>query len=139
MLAGIFLAAGLINALATVFGAPKNRLNAFKVVAYSMTPVFVVGILGVIPSLSGFILLGALYGAYLLYLGLRNAMDCPPQKAIGYTVAALIVMGIIYGLVGVATEQSLAATTAIDHRVPASSPQGMTAGDRGCSRTSRRS
>ena len=65
-----------------------------KAVVFSYTPVWIVSILCIIPSLSVLVIVGGLYSLYLLYLGLPAMMDTPPEKRIGY-VAAVIIASIV--------------------------------------------
>ena len=87
-----------VDKLAPSFGGTRNPVNAFKVVAYAMTPGFVAGALNLVPSLSVLGTLAGLYGIYLLYLGLPVLMRCPPGKAAGYTTVVTI-GGIAAGMV----------------------------------------
>lgn len=59
------LAAMIIDELAPKFGAQKNFVQSFKLVAYSMTPGLVMGVFGLIPALSPLGILGSLYGLFL--------------------------------------------------------------------------
>jgi len=101
VLLGIFIAGKVINALAPSFAAMRNDLNAFKVAAYSWTPALVVGILNIVPALSILVLLGSLYSIYLLYLGLPVLMECPRDRAVGYTIASIVAVIVIYVLITV--------------------------------------
>ena len=93
-LVGVFILALVIDALAPSFGATKNRIQAFKVAAYSGTAAWIAGIFGLLPGL-GFLTILGLYSLYLLYLGLPRLMKAPADKAMGYTavtaVAAIVV------------------------------------------------
>lgn len=100
-LVGVFILALVIDALAPGFGATKNRIQAFKVAAYSGTAAWVAGIFGLLPGL-GFLSLLGLYSLYLLYLGLPKLMKAPADKAMGYTavtVVAAIVIAFVSSLV----------------------------------------
>ena len=95
----------IINALAPTFNAAKNEMNAFKLAAYSFTPVLAAGVFHIIPSLGVLALLGSLYGIYILYLGLPILMEVPREKAMAYTVVTLIagfVIWIVAGVIGTA-------------------------------------
>jgi hypothetical protein len=65
-----------------------------KIAVYTMTPIWVLSVLRVIP-LFGFLVnflllpLACLYGIYLLYLGLAPVMKTTVDKAAGYTVAVV--------------------------------------------------
>jgi hypothetical protein len=74
-------------------------VQALKTVAYSYTASWVASIIGIIPGLTLIAALaGAIYGIYLLNMGLPFTMKCPPEKAVGYT-AVTIVVAIIVGFV----------------------------------------
>jgi hypothetical protein len=96
---GVVVMSFIIDALAPSFGAEKNREQALKVAVYSATPVWVAGMLQIIPALGVVVLLGSLYALYLLYLGLPRLMKCPPEKTAGY-LGSVIVCAIVVGLVG---------------------------------------
>lgn len=99
-LAGVFALALIIDALAPTFSGEKNQAQALKVAAYSYTPAWLAGILGVIPTLSLLEIIAALYGLCLLYLGLPILMKAPKDKAVGYTavvVLCAIVLGVVVG------------------------------------------
>lgn len=92
----------VIDALAPSFGAEKNRIQALKVAAYSCTAGWVAGVFQIIPALGIIAALGALYGCWLLYLGLPKLMKAPADKAAGYaivTILVAIVAAVVIGLV----------------------------------------
>ena len=101
-LAGTFLVALIVDALAPTFGGQKDRVQALKVVAYAYTASWVAAIIGIVPGLALLAaLVGLVYGLYLLYLGLPFTMKCPTEKSLGYTVVtviAAIVVSIVLGL-----------------------------------------
>jgi len=102
-LAGTFLVALIVDALAPTFGGQRDRVQALKVVAYAYTAAWVAAIIGIVPGL-GLLsaLAGMIYGLYLLYLGLPFTMKCPAEKSLGYTVVTVIVaivVSIVLGLI----------------------------------------
>lgn len=99
-LIGVFIVGKIINALAPSFNAVKNDLSAFKLAVYSYTPAFVAGVFNVIPSLSILALLGALYGIYVLYVGIPILMEAPQEKVLVYTIATIIVAFIVMVIIG---------------------------------------
>jgi hypothetical protein len=103
----VYVMGFIIDALAPSFGAQKGMSAAMRVAAYAYTPIWVLGVLKIIPVLGILVLLGVLYAFYLLYLGLQAVMRAPAEKAIGYTVVVIlvgIVVGVIIGwLVGMIT------------------------------------
>lgn len=86
-----YVVALIVNALAPTFGGQKDSVQALKVVAYSYTASWIAGIAVLLPALGFLIMLvGLIYGIYLLYLGLPPTMKCPPEKAGAYTAVTLI-------------------------------------------------
>ena len=100
----VFVLGFIIDALAPTFGGHKNLLNAQKLAAYSYTPAWIATVFTIIPYIGGLIaLVGALYGLYLLYLGLPRLMKNPPEKSAGYTalvVVSAIVVAVIIAIIG---------------------------------------
>ena len=102
---GVFILSLLINALAPTFNGQQNSSQALKVAVYSYTPAWVAGALHIVPPLGVLAIVAALYGLYLLYLGLPRLMQCPADKALPYTavvVVCAIVLGVVTSAVGVA-------------------------------------
>ena len=97
-LVGVFVLALIIDALAPTFSGEKNRAQALKVAAYSYTPAWLAGILSAVPMLSLLGIIAAIYGLYLLYLGLPILMKAPKEKALGYT-AVVVLCAIVLGVV----------------------------------------
>jgi len=98
-LVGIYVLALIIDGLAPTFSGRKSLNQAFKVAAYSATPGWIVGVVGIIPSLSPLMILG-LYGFYLLYLGLPVLMESPKEKSLGYSIAVIIAAIVIFVVIG---------------------------------------
>ena len=96
-LAGTYVLALIIDALAPTFNGRRSQIQALKLAAYSMTASWVAAIFALIPALSPLALLG-LYSLYLLYLGLPVLMKAPQDKAVGY-IAVVIVMAIVLAMV----------------------------------------
>lgn len=91
----------VIDGLASSFGAQPNRGQAMKVAVYSMTAGWVAGLLQLVPGVGGLLaLLVSLYGIYLLYLGLKQVMGAPQDKAIVYTLVVVVIMAVIYVVIG---------------------------------------
>jgi hypothetical protein len=98
-----FILGTVIDGLAPSFGAEKNRVQAFKVAAYSGTAGWVAGVLQIIPALGFITILAGLYGCYLLYLGLPRVMKAPADKATGYAVVTILVAIVASIVIGMAT------------------------------------
>jgi hypothetical protein len=100
-LAGLYVIAIIIDALATNFRAEKNQIQAFKLATYSSTAAWIAGAGAIFPGpLANLIaLLGALYSLYLLYLGLPKLMKAPEDQTIVYLVVIIVVAVIVYAVV----------------------------------------
>jgi hypothetical protein len=100
-LAMVFVVALIVDALAPTFGGTKDRVQAMKTVAYAYTVSWIAGISAILPFLSVLIMLAAaIYGIYLLYLGLPHTMKCPQDKAAGYTAVIIIVAIVLSFVIG---------------------------------------
>lgn len=100
---GVVVCGMIIDALAPTFGAQKNSMQAMKIAAYAPTPAWVAGVLQIIPALGVLAILGALYSLYLLYLGLPRLMKCPQEKALGYTIVAVLCFIVVFIVIGSVT------------------------------------
>lgn len=101
----LFVIALIIDALAGTFGAQKNQVQALKTSAYTYTASAIASIglilgfgLGMLIALAG-----AIYGVYLLYLGLQSTMKCPQEKAGGYTAVTIICAIVLWWVIGLVT------------------------------------
>jgi hypothetical protein len=94
--AGVFIAAYVVDFLAPNFSSEKNLGRAVQLVAYSNTPGWIAGILYLIPALSILVLLASLYGVYLLYIGMPYQMKTPQEKVVPYLLVAIIVVIVVY-------------------------------------------
>jgi hypothetical protein len=98
-LAGVYVLALIIDALAPTFNGTKNSSQALKVAAYSSTAGWLVGIFNLIPALA-FLQIFGLYSLYLLFLGLPALMKSPQDKTLAYTVVVIIAGLIIFAIIG---------------------------------------
>jgi hypothetical protein len=110
----VYLVAFIVNMLAPGFSSQKDQGRALQLVAYGMTPMWVLGFLYLLPSFMILkilaMLLGAIYAVYLMYKGLPILMYTPSEKAFAYIVVVIIIgfivmlvvtliLGLIMGLV----------------------------------------
>jgi hypothetical protein len=99
-LAGVYLAAVIIEKLAPTFQSQGTTVDALKLVAYSYTALWVAGICGLLPVIGVLgVLAGGIYSIYLFYLGLPVIMKTPQDKVVAYMIAAAIVIIVIYFLI----------------------------------------
>ncbi len=94
-LVGLYVSAIIIEKLAPTFQSKGDTTQAMKLVVFASTPVWVAGILQIIPALGLLVILAALYAVYLFYLGLPPVMHTPGDKVIPYMVVAAIVIFVI--------------------------------------------
>ena len=87
----VFVLGFIVDVLAPTFGGQKNLSQAFKLVAYSYTAAWVFGLAGIIPFIGWLgALIGAIYGLYLLYLGIPKLMKSPEEKTVPYLVVVIV-------------------------------------------------
>ncbi len=98
ILGGVSVSAAIVTALAPTFGGRRDFNAAFKLLAYSTTPGFVAGILGLFPPLAVLEVLVIPWGFYLFCVGLPVMMQTSRDKALPYT-ALSIACGFAVGLV----------------------------------------
>lgn len=99
-LAGVFISALVIDALAPSFGSEKNMGRSVQLVAYSYTPAWIGGLLSVFPAIALIGALAGLYGLYILYIGMPKIKKTPADKHVGYFVVSLIVLIVVYLIIG---------------------------------------
>ena len=99
-IAGVFISALVIDALAPSFGSEKNMGRSVQLVAYSYTPGWVGALLAIFPAIALIGALAGLYGLYLLYLGLPKLKKTPADKHVGYFVVSLLVIIVVYFVIG---------------------------------------
>jgi hypothetical protein len=97
-LAGLLVGAWIIKFLAPHFNSKADLVAAAKVIIYSMTPYWVVGVLYIIPGLGIVSILAGLYGIYLMYLGLPAVLETPSDKVILFLIS-IIAVGFVISLV----------------------------------------
>ena len=101
---GTFLIAWLVAALASTFGGRRDSARALKVTVYGLTPFWLAAMLQIVPSLGMLaLLIGLLYGFYLMYLGLPALMGSPRDKSIGYIIVVALCSIMLWMLVAALT------------------------------------
>src|SRR5262249_2385512 len=99
-LVSVIICAFIIEKLAPTFDSRGDTAQALKLVAYASTPVWVAGVLHVVPPLGVLILLAAIYAVYLFYLGLPPVMKTPADKVVAFMIVAAIIVIIVYFVIG---------------------------------------
>jgi hypothetical protein len=99
-IAGVFISALVIDALAPSFGSEKNMGRSVQLVAYSYTPAWIGGLLAIYPPIALIGAIAGLYGLYLLYIGMPKLKKTPADKHAGYFVVSLITLIVVYFIIG---------------------------------------
>ena len=95
----VFVVGYIIWKLAPSFGANTTQSKSLRLAAYAFTPYFLISILKIIPFLGLLVILGLLYGLYVLYLGLPILASSPQDRTITYFIVILVVTFIVYGVI----------------------------------------
>ena len=95
----VIIAGFVIDALAGSFGSTKNLGRSIQLVAYSMTPIWVAGILNILPAISWLPFLIGLYAVALLYQGLTPLMKTPEDKKVVYLIVSIVVLTAVYWII----------------------------------------
>jgi hypothetical protein len=93
---GVFIAAFVIQQLASTFGSSGDQVQALKMVAYSYTPVWIAGVLYLVVLLAPLAILAALYAVYLFYVGLPKVMKTPADKVVPYMIVSAVVVIVVH-------------------------------------------
>lgn len=97
--AAVFVSALIINALAASFKSEQNFGKSFHLVSYSFTPLWIGGLLSIVPSISWIGALIGFYGLYLMYLGMMPLMKTPKDQTAGYLIISILVTILSYFLI----------------------------------------
>jgi hypothetical protein len=95
----------VIHALAPAFASQRSFDRAFKLAAYSFTPLWLAGVFLLVPGLR-FLVLTGLYGVYLLWTGLPPLMHTPGPKVPAYTVV-IAACACVFTLIVAGTQHAL--------------------------------
>jgi hypothetical protein len=95
----VYAVAIIIDQLAPRFGGQKDFANALRLTVYCFTPYWVAGIFQLVAGTRFLAYVIALFGVYLLSIGLPRLMKPPPDKKVGYVVAAAACAIVIVGVI----------------------------------------
>lgn len=98
---GVYVIAIVVGMLAPTFGSSNDPVRSLKLAAFIFTPVFLIGVLDIIPVLAVFTFLGVLYGLYILYLGLPIMLGTPKERVVTYVIAVVVATFVVYLIIGV--------------------------------------
>jgi hypothetical protein len=100
-LVAVYIVAMIAATLAPNFGGVKDQVQGLKLCAYASTPAWIAGIFTLYSPLGIVTLIAALYGLYVLYLGVPDTMKVPKDKAIGFIAVLILVEIVVFILVGI--------------------------------------
>ncbi|MCL6271479.1 YIP1 family protein [Sansalvadorimonas sp. 2012CJ34-2] len=98
MLASIFFIAGFVHWMARTFGSSPSFAQCLAFTAYTASPLFIAGLIGLFPSLWTAMLVGITaisWASYLLYTGLPVFMDIPFERGVIFASSVLCVALVI--------------------------------------------
>jgi hypothetical protein len=98
-IAGVFLSAIVVDALAPSFGSEKNIGRSLQLIAYSYTPYWIGSLLAIYPPLVIIGALAGIYGLYLTYVGMPKLKKTPADKHAGYFVVWILILILVYAVV----------------------------------------
>ncbi len=93
----VMVTGAVITAIMVTVESQRRSLKGLQLAAYSFTPLFVAGLVAVIPHMRWCISLALLYGMYILYLGMRALLGMRGMKAALYTAAAGTAAAVVVG------------------------------------------
>ncbi len=85
----VYLTALVITVMAPLFQTERNFTNALKVAVYSFTPVWLIGVVLMVPGLRFLSILG-LYAIRLIWTGLPPLMGTPRTKILPYALSIVV-------------------------------------------------
>lgn len=100
--AGVYVAALLVRAIAPRFEGRSDLVTGLKVAVHAPTAVWIAGIFALIPPIGILTLLG-LYSVYTLAIGLPIVTGCPPDESVwfvGAIVLCYLVVAILVAVIG---------------------------------------
>jgi hypothetical protein len=105
-MAGLYFSARLISELAPQFGAEKARENAYKLVVFSLSPVFLSVFLYYLPifHLPYWLVRG--YATFLLYWGLKVLIGVEKKKLLVFTAVSFLILTALHRSLGYLSSQA---------------------------------
>ena len=96
----VFVGAKLVKAIAETFHARHNYTQCFTVVAYGLSPLFLLRLLDVIPGMNPWVSfgLGIVFSVATLYQGLPCVLQPDPPNAFGLFLMSGLLLGMVSGL-----------------------------------------
>jgi hypothetical protein len=100
-LAMMYVAALVIQQISPKMGGSNDLVSALKLMIYSSTPVWLAGVLSIVPLLGILSILFSFYGLFLFYSGCAKVLALPEDAKLKFTVVAtlcILVVSFVLGL-----------------------------------------
>lgn len=97
-LMGLYLIGEAAFRLASQFGSREDRVAAMKTVIYASTPVWLAGVVFILPPAFDFFFVFSLFSLYVLDRALPLLMKTPPDKLRGFEGAIAGVAIVVFGV-----------------------------------------
>lgn len=110
-LVAVYVSAFIASKIAPSFGGREDLVQALKLIAFSATASWVGGVFGLLPVLLILSAAMSLYSLYLLFVGAAVVMEVPEDRAVGYSVAVIVLT------IGVFLILFYAAGSVVGHRM----------------------
>lgn len=98
---GIIVAGYVIDMLAPSFKSEKELSRSIRLVVFAYTPYWLCGVFNLLPFLGLLVLVGAIYGLVLLYMGLPIMKNTPEEQRVAYFIVSLLVIIAVYVVVAI--------------------------------------
>jgi hypothetical protein len=93
-------AAVVLEHLGPRFKSHPTTLQAFKLVAYAFTPIWLAGVFYLVFALSRLAVLGVIWAAYLFFVGLSPVVGTPLEQRVPFTLVAAVTILVIQLVLG---------------------------------------
>jgi len=98
---GVFVVGLVIWKLAPSFKTSTDQARATLLAAYLYTPIFLIGILNIVPVLGYLAVLAWLYGLYIMYRGLPMLLNTPSDETLTYLIVTAVVSIVVLVIISV--------------------------------------
>ncbi len=93
----VMVTGAVITAIMVTVESRRRSLKGLQLAAYSFTPLFIAGLIAVVPHMKWCLSIALLYGVYILYLGMREFLGMRGMKAALYAAAAATAAAVVVG------------------------------------------
>jgi hypothetical protein len=94
-LAAPMVLAVVIEKLAPNFKSDADTVQALKLVAYSLTPVWLAGVSSIVIRLAPLVVLGWLWGVYLFYVGSPIVLKTPHEQVVPFMLVSALTIVVV--------------------------------------------